>query len=129
MRYTQKELEADIKSKLENCYFKKPLPGEIYSIGKRRSFDALKEAYKVTDRKLMKALINLEMGCYYCPDIKKIVFHRVNRYLSRKAILGDSLSTTLREARIDVIINKYSSKKYTPDYLASLIEDILNTKL
>ena len=129
MRYTQKELEAHIESRLVDFYFIKPLPGEIRPLGRRRSFDALKEAYKVSDRKLMKALINLEMGCYYCPNIQKIVFHRVNENLSREAILNDSLSYMLHNARKVVKMNQYSSKKYTPDYLVSLIEDILNTKL
>jgi len=75
---TPKELEEDISSKLGSVgYFNKKLFEEDTQRYPRRSFDDLFRYYEkkyVTEKMLLQALMNLNIGALICPDIQKIVF-------------------------------------------------------
>jgi hypothetical protein len=66
----------DLDSKMGSSHFSKNIYGSYY---RRRSLGDLMLHYNASDTKMIRALKRANFAAYFCPDINKIVFHRVTR--------------------------------------------------
>lgn len=122
MKYTQKELEKDLLSKMNGRFFTATFAGGNY---KRRTFKTLLQYYKVTPRKLFKAMLNVGLEASYCTIPIDIIWAKWRKRLSsRDRWTYEEKSTLPIRSK-----NKYfTGGKFTPDYFDKLFNSINNIK-
>lgn len=121
---TDEELKKDLESKTNSQFFKVMFFKKDEMVYYRRSFDDLFIYYrklKVTEKQLLKVLINAGFKTAVCKNIHKVVFFIPTEY---EKIEKNGL---WKEIPYDIGFSKYkttTNTKYTAEYITNLYNQI-----
>lgn len=118
---TDIELKKDLESKISAYYFKTTFFKRDFCVYYRRSFDDLflyYRACKVTEKQLLRVLINNDFQAAVCTDIHKVVF------MKKTNKLYDFWKTVSRAGEGYSISKTTKNTKYTAKYINNLYNQI-----